>query len=330
VSAVVHDRFLVTGAAGFVGGHLRALLLAETDAEIVALARSGDGPIAAHERVRVVRLDLRDADAVNDVVVQEQPTGVFHLAAQSSTADSFAFPTETLVNNMLAQTNLLDALVSLARPPRTLVVCSADEYGLLRDPNRPIDELVELRPTSPYAVSKVMQDMLAFQYFASRGLPTIRVRSFSHTGPGHDERFVVPALARQIAEIERGLRPPVVRVGNLDVRRDFSDVRDVVRAYLLALVAAEPGEVYNVGSGRALSIRELLEMLAAASGVNFRVEVDPALVRPVEVPRQVCDASKLSGLTGWRPRIPIAQTLTDTLDFWRHQVGALSSSGGHV
>lgn len=322
------ERLLVTGAAGFVGRHLIAHLLAETEAVVFALARPADGQLPDHPRVRPQRADLLEREQVQAAVAEAQPTGVFHLAAQSSARDSFVAPTATLVNNIVGQTNLLDALAELRHPPRTLVVGSADEYGLLRDPSRPVTEETELRPTSPYAVSKVLQDMLAFQYFAARGLPTVRVRPFSHTGPGHDERFVVPHLARQIVEIEHGLREPVVRVGNLDVQRDYTDVRDMVRAYRLALLTGEPGEVYNLGSERPVSIREVLRMLAAASRASFRVEVDPSLVRPADLPRQWCDASKFRALTGWHPRIPLEQTLADTLDYWRQRVA--TPSGGRA
>lgn len=322
------ERFLVTGAAGFVGQHLLVYLLANTRASIFALARSSDGPIEPRERLEVHRADLLDRAQVEQLVASAQPDGVFHLAAQSSTVDSFTHPADTLTNNMIGQLNLLEALAEQAEKARVLVVGSSDEYGLLRDPDRAVDELVELRPASPYAVSKVLQDMLAFQYYAARALPTVRVRPFSHTGPGHDERFVVPALAKQIAESEAGLRPPVVRVGNMDVQRDYTDVRDMVRAYHLALLTGQPGEVYNLGSERAVSIRELLELLAAASNVRFEIEVDPLLVRPADVPKQLCDASRFRKATGWRPQIPLEQTLVDTLNYWRRRVGA--PIGGHA
>ncbi|MBI4492691.1 MAG: GDP-mannose 4,6-dehydratase [Chloroflexi bacterium] len=314
------ERLLITGAAGFVGRHLVSYLVATTEATIVALVRSAGGSIEPSARVEVCPVDLLDRARVAELVASVQPSGAFHLAAQSSVAESFAHPAETLANNILGQLDLLEALAAQRKPARVLVVGSNEEYGLLREPDRPVGEQTELRPASPYAVSKVLQDVLAFQYYAARGLPTVRVRPFNHTGPGHDERFVVPALAKQVAEIEAGTRDPVVRVGNVEVERDFTDVRDMVRAYHLALQAGEPGEVYNLGSGRAASIRELLDLLAAASRVRFRVEVDPHRLRPTDVPRQLCDASRFRALTGWRPEIPFEQTVLDTLNYWRRRV----------
>jgi GDP-4-dehydro-6-deoxy-D-mannose reductase len=202
------------------------------------------------------------------------------------------------------------------------VVGSGDEYGLVEADELPVRETNELRPLSPYAVSKVAQDLLGYQFFKSHRLPVVRVRPFNHTGPGHDARFVIPSIARQLAQIEAGEREPVLRVGNLDVQRDFTDARDMVRAYRLAALLGEPGEVYNLGRGTALRIGEIVEALVAECRVPVRVQVDPALLRTVDLPRQQADIRKFTRLCGWQPRIPWQTTLQDTLQYWRQRVGS--------
>jgi GDP-4-dehydro-6-deoxy-D-mannose reductase len=245
---------------------------------------------------------------------------VYHLAAQSSPSESLNDPWATLGNNLLAQMNLLEALVSAGVKSRVLVVGSSDEYGRVRPEDVPTHENVALRPTTPYGVSKVAQDMMGFQYFAQYGLPVVRVRPFNHTGPGHDARFVIPSIARQLAQIEAGEHEPVLRVGNLDVARDFCDARDMVRAYRLALLAGVPGDVYNLGRGRSVRIGEMVDDLIALCRVPVQMRVDPALRRDSDVPRQQADTRKFTALTGWEPRIPWHTTLTDTLQYWRDKV----------
>jgi GDP-4-dehydro-6-deoxy-D-mannose reductase len=250
-----------------------------------------------------------------------RPARVFHLAALSSVADSWQDPGRTLSNNAGAQANLLAALIALDPMPRVLVVGSADEYGEPRT-SRPLDEDTPLRPITPYGVSKVAQDLLALQYHLSHGLPVVRVRPFNHIGPGQSSNFAVPSFALQIAAIEAGRRPARLRVGNLKPRRDFTDVRDVVRAYRLALAEGVPGEVYNIGAGRAVALSEVVERLLGMSRVAIRVEVDQRRVRAVEARASVCDAGRLRRRTGWRPLIPLDQSLADTLDYWRARMGA--------
>jgi GDP-4-dehydro-6-deoxy-D-mannose reductase len=245
---------------------------------------------------------------------------VYHLAAQSSPTESLNDPWATISNNLLAQINLFDALLAAGLRPRVLVVGSSDEYGQVDPENMPTHEGVPLRPTTPYAVSKVGQDVMGFQYFARHGVPVIRVRPFNHTGPGHDPRFVVPGFARQLAEIEAGLREPVLRVGDLNVARDFTDARDMVRAYRLALVAGVPGDVYNLGRGRAIRIADMVDELVSLCRVRVEIRVDPAMLRPSDSPRQEADTRKFTALTGWQPRIAWHTTLRDTLDYWREKV----------
>jgi GDP-4-dehydro-6-deoxy-D-mannose reductase len=311
-------RALITGIGGFVGRHLMVHLQAEGDT-VCGLARAADVAGMA-ESVEAFHADLSDRAAVERVVQAAQPEAVYHLAAQSSPAESMADPWATIGNNLLAQINLFEALLSAGLRPRVLVIGSSDEYGRVEPENVPTHEDVPLRPVTPYAVSKVGQDMMGFQYFAQHGLPVVRVRPFNHTGPGHDARFVIPSFARQIAEIEAGEREPVLSVGNLDVQRDFTDARDMVRAYRLALVAGTPGDVYNLGRGRSMRIAEMVDELIAMCRVPVQTRVNPALLRASDIPRQEADTRKFTALTGWQPRIPWHTTLADTLDYWRNKV----------
>jgi GDP-4-dehydro-6-deoxy-D-mannose reductase len=310
-------RALITGVGGFVGRHLLQHLSAEGD-EVWGVGRSED--MRGLESAHMVHTDLSDGAAVERLVRETRPEAVYHLAAQSSPTESVANPWATLCNNLRSQMNLLEALLSAGVRPRVLVVGSSDEYGQVRPEDVPTNENAPLRPITPYAVSKVGQDMMGFQYFAQHGLPVVRVRPFNHTGPGHDARFVIPSFAYQLAEIEAGVREPVLRVGNLDVARDFTDARDMVRAYRLAVVEGEPGDVYNIGSGRAVRISAMVDTLIGLCATPVEVRVDPALFRVSDIPRQEADIHKFTALTGWRPRIPWHTTLGDTFEYWRAKV----------
>ncbi len=314
-------RALITGAGGFVGGHLSTYLLAHTDWELRGTVFPR--PVTEQPTERRLRLqyaDLRDAEGVRALVEEIQPHYVFHLAAQSFVPASFADPWDTLENNIRAQLNLLEAVRRSGRRARILVIGSNEEYGAPEPGELPQTEESPLRPNNPYAVSKVAQDFLGLQYYLAYDLPVLRVRPFNHTGPGQSPRFVVPAFASQIARIEAGLQEPVLKVGNLEAARDFTDVRDVVRAYHLAVTRGEPGEVYNVASGEARSIQGLLEELLSYSEVEIQVETDPERYRPVDVPVVYGNAGKFRQQTGWEPCIPFEQTLQDTLNYWRERV----------
>ena len=208
----------------------------------------------------------------------------------------------------------------LDRPVTVLVIGSSDEYGLVTPDDLPVAETTPLRPNNPYAVSKIAQDYLGYQYFLSHRLPVIRLRPFNHTGPRQSTGFVVPDFAKQIAEVEAGLRPPVLRVGSLAARRDFTDVRDIVRGYEMVARLGEPGEVYNLGSGRAYAIEDILAMLLEMSRVPVRVERDPGRFRPSDIPAVVSDCTKVRERTGWAPKMPISQTLREVLEYWRPRV----------
>ena len=274
------------------------------------------------QRLTCHSVDLRERSTVEALVQSLRPDWVFHLAASSSVAASWEDPAETLTNNIGAQANLLAALVGLERLPRVLVVGSADEYGAPQRDDALLDEDAPLRPITPYGVSKVAQDYLALQYHLSHGLPVVRVRPFNHVGPGQSPAFAVASFARQVARIEAGREAPVLKVGNLESRRDFTDVRDVVTAYRLALEQGRPGDVYNIGSERSVRLREVVDMLLGMSRTQIRVEVDASRTRPVEARAYRCDSSRLRRLTGWRPSIPLEQTLRDTLEYWRRTEAA--------
>lgn len=312
-------RALITGVGGFVGRHLLRHLIDEGD-EVFGLVRPGSNVAGLASEVTLCQADLRDAADLDTAVRDSQPQAVYHLAAQSSPRESLDDPWTTLCINLQGQMNLLESLRRLAEAPRVLIVGSSDEYGAIRLDEVPTSENVPLRPTTPYAISKVGQDMMGYQYFAQHHLPVVRVRPFNHTGPGHDARFVIPSIARQLAQVELGEREPVLKVGNLEVARDFTDARDMVRAYRLALLMGTPGEVYNLGRGRSMRIAEAVDGLVEECRVPVQVIVDPALLRSVDLPRQQADTTRFTSLTGWQPLIPWRTTLRDTFDYWRSQV----------
>ena len=314
-------KVLVTGITGFAGSHLVDYILAEKKGvEVTGIQRwRSRTENVEHflDKVRMVECDLRDASSVRDVLDEVRPDWIFHLAAQSFVPTSWTAPTESLITNIIGQLNIFEAVKKLRILPRIQLACSSEEYGLVLENELPIRETNPLRPLSPYAVSKVGQDMLGYQYFMSFKLPVIRTRGFNHEGPRRGPVFVCSDFAKQIADIEKGRRPPVIRVGNLEARRDFTDVRDIVRGYWLALEKCEPGEVYNLCSGKAWSIREVLDHLLGLTKSKIEVRQDPARLRPSDVPVLLGDHSKFTRATGWKPTIPFEQTLSDMLDYWR-------------
>ena len=315
-------RVLVTGITGFAGSHLVDYLLTLKGVEVYGIQRwrSRTENIEHFlDRVRMTECDLRDASSVRDVLDEVKPERIFHLAAQSFVPTSWVAPTESLTTNIIGQLNIFEAVKKLHIKPSIQIACSSEEYGLVHENELPIREANPLRPLSPYAVSKVGQDMLGYQYWMSYQMPIVRTRGFNHEGPRRGPVFVSSDFAKQIADIEKGRKPPVIRVGNLDARRDFSDVRDVVRAYWLALEKGEPGECYNICSGRAWRIRELLDFLLSLTKVKVTVEADPARMRPSDVPVLLGDAGKFRKATGWEPEIPFEQTLRDLLEYWRQR-----------
>ena len=323
-------RSLITGVGGFAGSHLADCLLAQAGA---AAEVWGCDLSVAHRpylssKITLLAADLRDPQAARDVVEQSHPDHIYHLAGQAFVGDSWTHPWETLETNLRAQVNLLEAIVASGLRPRVLVIGSADEYGRVGISSTPIDETQPLLPDSPYGVSKVGQDFLGLQYFLSYALPAIRVRPFNHIGPRQSHKFVAAAFASQIAAIEAGQQPPVMQVGNLEARRDFTDVRDTVRAYALLLEHGQAGEVYNIGSGASRRIRDLLDVLLSLARTPIRVETDAARLRPNDLPDLVCDATRLRQATGWQPRFTFEQTLADLLNYERTLLATVPSPAG--
>ena len=317
-------RALITGITGFAGSHLADHLLAVGGYEVYGLKRwRSRTENIRHLTGKVTLLDgdITDAVRLREVVAEVRPDVIFHLAAQSFVPASWREPDATLTTNVRGQVNLFEAVRAAGHPCRIQIAGSSEEYGLVGEDELPITEDTPLRPLSPYAVSKVTQDLLAWQYHRSYGLDVVRTRGFNHTGPRRGEVFVTSNFARQIAAIEAGLQEPVLRVGNLDARRDFTDVRDTVRAYRLAVEKGEAGAVYNICSGTTVSIRELLDRLLALSDAAIRVETDPARLRPSDVPVLLGSAARFHAVTGWEPEIPFDQTLRDLLDHWRARLG---------
>lgn len=311
-------RSLVTGVSGFAGSHLADYLLTTTpDSEVWGCDFRGERQPYHPAELKILAADLRDPDAARTIIDQVRPDHIYHLAGRASVGDSWSHPWEVLETNLRSQVNLFEAVLGAGVQPRILVLGSAEEYGRISADELPVRETCPLEPDNPYGVSKVGQDLLGLQYYLSHHLPIIRLRPFNHIGPRQSLQFVAPAFASQVAAIEAGRQAPVMRVGNLEPRRDFTDVRDIVRAYVLALERGEPGEVYNLGSGGSHSIREVLDILVSFSKTPIKVETDLSRLRPVETLELVCDASKFRDCTGWEPRIPLEQSLRDLLDYER-------------
>lgn len=312
-------QILITGANGFVGGHLIRHLLATTpDHSITGTVYNQTSQNLPD--IQTVSIDLTDADATHALIEQVQPDVIYHLAAQSSPALSFKQPWATLEVNIKAQLNVLEACQKLNLKPHTIITSSAEIYGIVKPEAMPLTEDHPLRPTSPYSLSKVTQDLMGLQYFLNYDIPVIRVRAFNHLGPGQNENFVAPAFALQIARIEAGLQQPIIRVGNLEAMRDFTDVRDIVRAYHLLAQHGQAGEAYNVASNTAYSIQQMLDGLLALTPHNIEVQLDPERLRPSDIPIIQGDCSKLRAQTGWEPTLDFEKTLRDVLDDCRQRV----------
>ncbi len=319
------ERVLITGVTGFAGSHLAEFLTSLPGVEIYGTRRwrSDTGHIDhLSDRISIVECDVRDLTSVLGVLRSLRPQKIFHLAAQSHVAISWDAPEEALTTNILGTLHLLEAVRQLEMDPLILVAGSSEEYGIAEPHEFPLKETNALRPMSPYAVSKVGQDLLSLQYVYSYQLGLIRTRAFNVTGPRHSDVFVCSSFARQIAEQELGLAQGPLRVGNLEAIRDFTDVRDIVRAYWLALERGVSGEVYNVCSGKGHRIQEILDRFLAMARVSIKAKVDPDRLRPSDVPRLIGDPGKFKAQTGWEPEIPLDQSLADILQYWRERLAS--------
>lgn len=319
-------KVLITGITGFVGSHLADYILDNhPQNEIYGIKRwrsPKDNIMHIIEKIKLLDCDLRDLSSLITILNKVKPDIIFHLAAQSFVPTSYIAPADTIETNVKGTINLLEGVRIVDIHPVIHICSSSEVYGQVNEKNVPINEDCPLRPVSPYAVSKVGEDMAGYMYFKAYNMRIIRTRMFTHTGPRRGDVFVVSAFAKQIAEIEKEIREPVLRVGNLESVRTFADVRDAVKAYWLLVNKCSPGEVYNIGGNVTMTIKEMLDMLLSYSNFpgNISVEVDPNLLRPADVTLQIPDISKFQKETGWKPDIPFEQTLKDTLDYWREHV----------
>lgn len=308
---------LVIGAAGFVGNYLIDEMC-RNDFEAYATKLPHEN--FENPNAKVYDLDILNKDAIVSLLFEVRPDYIFHLAAQSSVGLAWKNPGLTVDVNIKGSLNVMDALRELFYKPRVLMIGSGEEYGHIQPDETPIKENNLLRPGNIYAATKACQNMIGGIYSKAYDLELVMVRAFNHIGPGQAPMFVVSDFCKQVAEIEKGLREPVMKVGNLAAKRDFTDVRDVVKAYVRLVQLGKSGETYNVGRGDAREIREILDMIVAMSEAKINVEIDPNKIRPVDVPIIEADITKLNQLTGWVPQIPLEQTIQETLDYWRANV----------
>ncbi|MFC1466907.1 MAG: GDP-mannose 4,6-dehydratase [Candidatus Brachytrichaceae bacterium NZ_4S206] len=313
-------RVLITGMSGFAGRHLTDLLLRTTHWTLIGVSRTtqGDRP---SPRVFWWKVDLRDTDAIMRLLRYERPDIIIHLAAQSHVPTAWKQPWETFEANVRAQLNLFEGAIAAKLSPRFLIVSSNEVYGRpASEHDLPFRETRPLQPTNPYAVSKAAQELMALQYHISHGYDVVIARPFNHFGPGQDTRFVASDFARQIVEIELGKREPVMHLGNMQAERDFTDVRDIVQAYLALIQYADGGRAYNVCSGKPRSIQSLLDTMLGMTNVRVEQRSDPARFRVADTPVSYGDPTRIREATGWEPRIPFEQTIADVLDYWREQL----------
>jgi GDP-4-dehydro-6-deoxy-D-mannose reductase len=317
------QKILITGISGFAGNHLAHALSSSSDVSIAGtyLSEKDLGALSdIKSSLTLEQVNLLENEAVSKLISSYKPDVVYHLAALTSAAESFKNPVGTFSNNVSAQLNVLNAIKEAQLNTKILIVSSAEVYGAVSTDHIPTSEDTPFRPTNPYAVSKVAQDLFGLQYFLSYKLPIIRVRPFNHIGPYQSPQFAIASFAKKIAEIEKKKIDPVLTVGNLQTKRDFTDVRDIVKAYILAIEKGVVGEVYNIGSDVSYSMEEILQKLLSLSSVKIEIKQDTALLRPNDTPQLLCNSTKFRTLTGWKPEIDLTTTLTDTVNYWRNMV----------
>lgn len=315
------EPVLVIGAAGFVGGHLLAYLSGISRLDVCATKMQAESiSVDGYPAVSVFDMDITDKSSIDNVMRTVNPKRIIHLAAQSSVALSWMQPSLTVSTNITGTLNVLDSVREFAPDCRILLIGSSEQYGKISPDQLPVKETAATSPENPYAISKAAQEMFANLYVKSHRMDIILTRSFNHIGPGQSPVFVVADFARQIAEIEKGMRLPIIKVGNLSAKRDFTDVRDIVRGYWSLLEKGKTGETYNVGRGQSYAIDRILKDLMRMSQVEISVEADPDKVRPSDVPEIVADIGKIQRDTMWSPSIDLHVSLSDTIDYWRNHV----------
>ncbi|MBP9781134.1 GDP-mannose 4,6-dehydratase [Candidatus Woesebacteria bacterium] len=315
-------KILITGGTGFAGTHLVEHLLHDSLSEPAEIHVTHFGNklptlFDTFKPHQIHQVDLQDAVALDQLIKLVLPKEIYHLAAIASVSSSYSHAARVIQNNSAIQINILESVMKFVPEARLLVIGSGEEYGMSFPDELPITENHPFRPLSPYAVSKVTQDLLAYSYYLSRKLNILRVRPFNHTGEGQTVDFAIPSFASQIVEVELGKRTNLL-VGSLDAKRDVSDVKDIVTAYQLVMQSGEVGEVYNIGSGQSVSMQAILSELVKLSTVKIKIETDPTKLRPTDIPEMVADITKISNL-GWQPKISRDQTLMRVLHWWRTQ-----------
>ena len=312
-------KALIIGASGFVGTYLVEEIRRSLFCEVITATSRETDTLGIGED-KTVHLNILDRKQILDVLLSEKPDYIFHLAAQSSVALSWKNPKSTVDTNIIGAINLISAIKQSGYSPRVLIVGSGEESGRVKETDIPIREKAVLAPCNVYAVKKVCQNIMASIYARAYGLQLVMTRSFNHIGPGQSPQFVVADFCSQAVKIEKGLQEPVFRVGNLSAKRDFTDVRDVVKAYCMLIQYGKPGETYNVGSGHAVAVQEILDIILSQTKAEVKVETDPSKLRPVDVPVIEADISKIYKDTGWKPEISPAQTITDIMQYWRNHI----------
>lgn len=314
-------RVLITGVTGFVGSHLSKYLLTK-GVEVWGTAYKKKDFEDICNNIIIKKIDITNALQVQELIDECRPNYIFHLAAQSSAAISWKYPQQTMDINIIGTLNLLESIRKAEINPKILFVGSSEEYGTVEDGNIPISEELEVKPTNPYAISKISQNMIGELYVKSYNMQIVIVRSFNQIGIKQDSKFAISYFAKRIAEIENGATPPIIEVGNLNSIRDFLDVRDAVNVYWEIIEKGLPGEIYNVGRNVGYRIKDILDMLLTFSGVSIEVVVNEEKLRPIDIPVSICDNTKLRMTTNWEPRIPLDQTLLEMLNYWRKKVKA--------
>ncbi len=316
-------KVLITGIAGFVGSHLAEYLTQKKSVEVFGVDLpycNWQNLVNIKKKIKFFTCDICNFNSVQKVINKIKPDFIFHLAAQAFIPDSWVYPAKSLNTNIMGQLNILEAVRFSRLDAKIHIACSAEEYGLVYPNEIPVKESNPFRPLSPYAVGKLAQDMLGFQYYKSYSMFIVRTRAFNHIGPRMNECFVASSFAKQIALIEKGKQAPVICVGNLQPVRDFTDVRDVVRAYWLSLQKGRAGEAYNICSGKGNKVKKVLDILLSFTNHKIRIKQDRSRFRPSDIMVLVGDSSKFRKQTGWNTKIPLKKSLEDILDHWRENV----------